>query len=286
MEDIPVQIWVLIGLTSAISWIALNDPTKQMRYMFNIGSILQNRQYERIVTSGFLHGNLLHLFINMYVLLSFGSFLYAALGPIPFFTLYFGSMVGGSALALFVRRNYPHYSAVGASGAISGLVLATCLLQPNWELLLFFIIPAPAWLAGIGFLVWSFWGILKGTSIIGHEAHMGGAMVGMGMTILFVPSVLEVHGEIAILFSIPILLFIGVALFKPNALSAGYEAALREYESMAPQPVQYSEVREEQLEMENELNGLLEKLREVGYAGMSDKDKQRMQELSQKIHGS
>lgn len=285
MEHVPTTIWVLIGLTSVISWIALNDPNKQMRYMFNVGSILQNKQYDRIVTSGFLHGNLLHLFVNMYVLSSFGSSLYNTFGPVPFFVLYFGSMIGGSALALFVRRNYPHYSAVGASGAISGLVLAICILSPGESLYLFGIIPLKAWIAGIIFILWSFWGILKGTSIIGHEAHMGGAIVGMFLTLLYVPEVLGIHQDVVMLFGIPILLFLGVLIFKPNALSAGYDAALREYESMAPQPVQYSEVRAEQLEMEAELNGLLEKLREVGYAQLTDAERKRLEELSQQIHG-
>src|SRR4051794_26891184 len=76
-------------------------------------------EYYRLITSAFLHANLLHLFFNMYALLLVGPTIEAALGRLRFTALYLLSALGGSTLAYVLMR--PTGFAVGASGAIFGL---------------------------------------------------------------------------------------------------------------------------------------------------------------------
>ena len=65
-------------------------------YLFSPGAILVNKEYKRLITSGFLHVNWTHLFFNMFTLYSFGGLLFHLLGPVKFFLIYFVSLIGGN----------------------------------------------------------------------------------------------------------------------------------------------------------------------------------------------
>jgi membrane associated rhomboid family serine protease len=84
--------------------------------------------YWRLVTSGFLHAGLLHLFFNMYLLYILGSMLEPAIGRLQFGILYFVSLLCGSFGVLIVS---PHSLAVGASGAVFGLMGAAVVILRN-----------------------------------------------------------------------------------------------------------------------------------------------------------
>src|SRR5215510_14928409 len=85
-------------------------------YMFQVDKILVNRDYKRLITSGFLHVSWTHLIFNMLSLYFFSGSVEALLGPIGFVAIYFGSLIGGNLLSLFIHRQHSDYSAVGASG--------------------------------------------------------------------------------------------------------------------------------------------------------------------------
>jgi membrane associated rhomboid family serine protease len=65
------------------------------------------------------------------------------LGSLSFVIVYFGSLVCGSLLTIFHKDDY-NYRAVGASGAVTGVLYSAILLQP--DMMLSFIIPMPAYL--------------------------------------------------------------------------------------------------------------------------------------------
>src|SRR5205085_7101779 len=103
------------------------------KYSFQVDEILLGKDYKRLVTSGFLHVSWTHLIFNMITFYCFSYGLEATLGATKFLMIYFGSLLGGNLLSLFIHRHHHDYSAVGASGAISGLVFASIALFPEME---------------------------------------------------------------------------------------------------------------------------------------------------------
>src|SRR5690606_15137977 len=113
-----------------VSLRGFNDTAFFDRYKFSIGGI-QAGQRERMATSGFLHVDLSHLFFNMFTLYFFANVVINWFGPGKFLIIYFVSLLGGSLLALFFHKDEPFYSAVGASGAVTGILYAAILLNPD-----------------------------------------------------------------------------------------------------------------------------------------------------------
>src|SRR5690606_7825766 len=127
------------------------------------------------------------------------------LGPIKFLIIYLISLVGGSLLALYFHRREPYYSAVGASGAVTGILYAAILMNPDMQLgILFIPIPLPAYVLGIAYLLYSIYGMKSRLGNIGHTAHFGGAIGGYLTTLLFMPYLLVTDTLIVILLAIPI----------------------------------------------------------------------------------
>ncbi|WP_445382122.1 rhomboid family intramembrane serine protease [Robiginitalea sp. IMCC43444] len=201
----PVTI-ALIAANILVSLKGFNDASFFERYKFSIGAIRAG-QRERTVTSGFLHVDSAHLFLNMFTLYFFADVVINWLGPIKFLMIYGISLLSGSLLALFFHRDEPYYSAVGASGAVTGVLYAAILLQPDMRLALMFIpIPFPAYILGIAYLLYSIYGMKTRIGNIGHTAHFGGAVGGYVVTLLFRPEVIGSHPIMVLLLALPIIL--------------------------------------------------------------------------------
>ncbi len=194
--SIPVIIIIAINVFFSLK--GFNDYNFFQRYKFQPKPILENKQYDRLLTSGFLHVDYIHLFLNMYVLYIFadiliqfftGVFGNPNMGTLMFVLIYLASVIGGNLLALFFHKNNPNYSAVGASGGVSGILFAAIVILPQMMLGIFFVIPMPAWLFAILYLGYSVYGVQKQLGNIGHEAHLGGAIVGLIAPILFYPEI-------------------------------------------------------------------------------------------------
>lgn len=187
----PVTSLLIAGNVIA-SLIALSNPSFMNRNLFHVGPILERREWHRMVTSGFLHGGFLHLFVNMYVLFMFGGFVERVVGPVSYIIVYFAALLGGNVWALLENRTKPAYRALGASGATSGIVMSFILFRP-FEPLMIFPIPffMPAVLLGIVFVVGSAILAQRDNKTIGHEAHLGGALAGILATIAVQPAALS-----------------------------------------------------------------------------------------------
>lgn len=187
----PVTSLLIIGNVIA-SLIALSNPPFMNRNLFHVGPIFERREWHRMVTSGFLHGGILHLFVNMYVLFMFGGFVERVVGPVSYIIIYFAALLGGNAWALLENRTKPSYRALGASGATSGIVMSFILFRP-FEPLMIFPIPffVPAVVLGIVFVVGSAILAQRENKTIGHEAHLGGALAGILVTIAVQPAALS-----------------------------------------------------------------------------------------------
>ena len=196
----------VIAANILVSLKGFNDLSFFERYKFNIGAI-RGGQKDRMLTSGFLHVDGGHLLLNMFTLYFFADVVIRWFGPGKFLIIYLVSLVAGSLLALSFHRREPYYSAVGASGAVTGVLYAAILLQPNMRLALMFIpIPLPAYVLGIGYLLYSIYGMKNRLGNIGHTAHFGGAVGGYLATLIFMPSIITTHPLMVVLLAVPIVL--------------------------------------------------------------------------------
>jgi membrane associated rhomboid family serine protease len=203
MGGIDLVIIVVIAANVLMSFKGFNDFQFFNKYKFEVSSIKAGDKV-RILSSGFLHVDTTHLFVNMLTLYFFASSVTSFLGTTGFLLVYFGSLIIGNLLSLYFHKNDFAYTAVGASGAVVGVLYAAILLQPDMMLGLFFIIPVPAYIFGIGYLFYSIWAMKARRDNIGHDAHFGGAMGGYFITLLLSPWVLKEHLLMVILLAVPI----------------------------------------------------------------------------------
>lgn len=206
MYNLHAATIAIIAVNIIVSLRGFSDSVFFDRYKFSIGGIKAG-QRERTVTSGFLHVDISHLFFNMFTLYFFANVVINGFGPVKFLIIYFISLIGGSLLALFFHKNEPYYSAVGASGAVTGILYAAILLNPNMQLGIMFIpIPLPAYVLGIAYLLYSIYGMKSRLGNIGHTAHFGGAIGGYVITLLFRPDLFVTDTLIVLLLAVPIII--------------------------------------------------------------------------------
>lgn len=206
MGNLSLVTIVVIAANAIISFKGFNDFGFFERYKFNVGRIRAGEQL-RMFSSGFLHADMTHLFVNMFTLYFFADVVVVGLGELNFIIIYIASLLLGSLLSLYFHKNEYHYSAVGASGAVTGILYSAILLQPGMSLYLFFIpIPIPAYVFGIGYLLYSIYGMKKRIGNIGHDAHFGGAIGGYVCTLILAPVLFSTSWLMIILLALPIVL--------------------------------------------------------------------------------
>lgn len=185
----------LIILVNAVVFLYWQFPENEefMLNNFTVSwTLLMEGRYWTLLTSVFSHNIWFHIFINMIVLRSFGSIVVAVLGVWNFIAFYLGAGIIASFSHAFVSAfivGNPDIPAVGASGAIAGLVMVFSLLFPREKIVLFFVIPLPAMVGAIAFIALDIWGLVAqaggGGLPIGHGAHLGGAFAGILYYFLF-----------------------------------------------------------------------------------------------------
>jgi membrane associated rhomboid family serine protease len=187
---------ILIIVTVLISWPAFSNLDMFYKLMHHPYQEVRKKEYYRFLTSVFLHGSMTHLLVNMFVLYQFGTAVEQyfvlhfgeGLGRFNYLMLYLLSGIFGDVPTYFKHKDNYGFSSVGASGAVSGIMLAYVIFNPWSMLLLFFIIPMPAFVAAILYLVYSSWASKKGGERIDHEAHFWGAVFGFCFTIALKPA--------------------------------------------------------------------------------------------------
>lgn len=182
-------IWnvLVIALTCYLSYRGFQDPAFLSRHVFAADRVLAHREHHRLLMSGFLHAGWVHLLVNMFTLYMFGSDIERAFGGTAFLAIYFSSIVGGGILSLFLHR-HQSYRALGASGGVCGILFASIFLLPGGRIGLFPLpIYIPAWLFAILFLLATVYGLRGHIGNIGHDAHLGGALIGLLVTTFLFP---------------------------------------------------------------------------------------------------
>ena len=175
------------------------------KYKFNPSAIKKGENI-RYLSSGFLHVNQGHLFVNMFTLFFFAPVVIRLLGDVNFILIYLLSLYVGNMITYRINKNKLNYNAVGASGAVMGVVYSSILLYPNMTLY-FIIIPMPAYVFGLLYLWYSIYSMKNVRDNIGHEAHLGGAIAGFFLTIILNPGILVDSLVTVLILMIPIIYF-------------------------------------------------------------------------------
>lgn len=180
-------IFILIGVTALISNKGFEDRLFFNKYMLRVGDVIGNKEYIRLLSSGFLHADWTHLLFNMISLYFFAPEILFEVGIYNFLAIYIGSMLAGNLASVYYNKDNYMYSAIGASGGVSGVIFSAIILQPGMSLYVFPIpIAIPGWLFGIAYVLYSIYGMKKQLGNIGHTAHLAGGLFGLIITLLFI----------------------------------------------------------------------------------------------------
>ncbi len=248
-------------------------------YKFEVDKILIGKEYQRLISSGFLHINWLHLIFNMFSLYVFSYATEAYLGGFKFALIYFTSLIGGGLLSLFVHRKHGDYSAVGASGAVCGVIFASLALFPGMSVG-FFGLPLfiPGWLYGLLYILYSIYGIRSKKDNIGHEAHLGGALIGMLTALLLQPEAFARNYLTILIIAVPALIFIYLIVTRPHTLLIDnyYFKTHQQYYSIDHK---YNQARTNR---QKEIDRLLDKINQKGINSLNKQEQQMLKEYSEK----
>jgi len=199
---------IIILVTVFISLKGFKDQYFFNKYKFEISSIKKGEKI-RMLSAGFLHVDYNHLFLNLFTLYVFSNQVIGGVGSVNYLIIYIVSLYIGNYFALKFHEKEPFYTAVGASGAVTGIVYSSIILYPEMKLMLIFLpIPLPAYIFGICYMLYSIYGMNKNIGNIGHTAHFGGAIAGLFVTLLIKPEIVNENLWIILLMMIPIVLFI------------------------------------------------------------------------------
>jgi membrane associated rhomboid family serine protease len=190
LHDTPVAC-VLLALTIAYSFIAFYNDTVYEKSILHPYSVYRGKSLYTLITSGFIHADLMHLFFNMFTFFFFAFTLEHTLGSWQFCLLYFLSMVLADLPSVVKHKDDYGYRSLGASGAISAVLFSYILFNPLDSLYLMFLpIPIPSIIFGVLYLIYCSYASKRQLGNINHDAHFFGAVAGMMITVVLNPHVL------------------------------------------------------------------------------------------------
>ena len=187
---------IIVALTCLISWQALNNENFQNQCMFIPYNVKHSNEYYRLLSHVLVHADFAHLAFNMISMFYLGKYLemelvyeFGNLGLYYFVILYLLGGLAATILPYYRNSDNSMYRSLGASGAVSAVVFATIMWDPQLELMLLFIpIPIKAYILGPIYLAVEYYSMRRGGSGIAHDAHIGGALFGILFVLLIDPN--------------------------------------------------------------------------------------------------
>lgn len=192
LSENPVTFY-LVAANVLISLAALYVVPGMLKvgYLKPYRTVRENTWHE-LLTSGFLHANLGHLFVNMFTLYFFGPVMESVLGSYHFLGLYLTGLIAAGIPSVIKFRDDPNYATLGASGAVGSVLFAFILLFPMESIYLMLIpIPIPAFIFAILYLLYSMYASKQARGKVNHEAHIAGALWGIIYLLIFVPNTID-----------------------------------------------------------------------------------------------
>ncbi len=186
---------LLIAVTCAVSFAALRMPALAMRLILWPPAIDRHRQYDRLVTYGFIHADFWHLLFNMVTLFFFGRVMEDIItrlsgSRLTFVAFYFSALVVSILPTYLKHQKDPNYRSLGASGAVSAVLFAFILVDP-WARIGVFFIPMPAIVFAVLYIGYSIWMDRRGGDNINHGAHLAGAAYGILFLVAMEPGIVQ-----------------------------------------------------------------------------------------------
>jgi membrane associated rhomboid family serine protease len=150
--------------------------------------IARGSDYWRLLTSGFVHADIVHLMFNLITFYSFAFTLERVIGTARFISLYFCGLLASDIGTCIKHRNEPNYASLGASGAILAVLFASIVYFPRSRLLILPLpVPIPAPLFAVVYLAWSYYSSRNSKGRINHDSHIAGALTGVAFVALTDP---------------------------------------------------------------------------------------------------
>jgi membrane associated rhomboid family serine protease len=191
--ELTLTIGIII-ITVGVSLYAMRQAGIQYSLTMNPYMITHRRQYYRLVTSGFIHGDHMHLLFNMFSFYFFGSqleyifqSLFGGLGSVYFIVMYIMAIIVSDVPTLFKHRNNHAYNSLGASGAVSAVIFACILFLPLQDICLYAVLCFPGFILGALYLIYSYQSSKRSRDRINHDAHLYGALFGLVFCIVLYP---------------------------------------------------------------------------------------------------
>lgn len=188
---------IIILITVAISYFSFQNPVLQQKLIMNSTRIINHGEWYRLVTSGFIHSNWMHLGFNMFTLYFFGEWveiifgsLKGSMGSLIFIAFYLIGIVISDLPSVFKHKNNPYYNSLGASGGVAAIVFSSILFFPTNDVCIYGFICIPGFILGPIYLIYSYYKGKDMSDNVNHNAHLYGALFGLGFSILLQPKVL------------------------------------------------------------------------------------------------
>jgi len=268
----------IIGATVYTSYLGFTRLRFIDDLIFSPVRVLRDRQYQRLLTSGFLHANWPHLLFNMFSLYAFGSVIETKFGPHVLMLIYFASIAGGSILSLLLHRHDETYQALGASGGVCGVIFAAIFMLPGQAILVWPLpLPIPAWLYAILFILISFFGMRMRLGNIGHDAHLGGAIIGLAVTTILDPGIVLLSPA---LYATVVLMtaLLALSMYRwPDRLRPDPAKWRRLYRNSRARKVADQHVQDEVF-----LDQTLGKIAKSGMISLSGRERRRLRAISKR----
>lgn len=266
--------FILVIANFLVSYRGFKDHFFFDRFKFEVEKVTVYKDYKRLLTAGFLHVSWMHLIFNMLTLFFFYGPVQGGLGTLPFLVIYFSSLVGGNLLSLMVYRKQGDYSSVGASGAINGVMFAAIALMPGMRIFGFI----PGWVFGLLYVGVAIYGIRSKRDNIGHEAHLGGALIGMMVALLMYPQAFTDNWFTILVITVPTLIFIYIIITRPHVLLVD-NVFFKTHTDHYSIDHRYNEEKSLQ---QKEIDRILDKISSRGMGSLTRKERQMLQEYSKK----
>lgn len=199
--DITVTLIIIVA-TVGISLYTMGQSSLLYGFMMNPYMITHRGQYYRLVTSGFIHKDHMHLLFNMFSFYFFGTqleyiftYIFGSLGEVYFIALYILGIIVSDVPTLLKHRNNHSYNSLGASGAVSAVIFGCILFQPLQDICLYGVLCFPGFILGSIYLIYSYMSAKKSRDGINHDAHLYGALFGIVFCIVIYPDSMRIFIE-------------------------------------------------------------------------------------------
>lgn len=178
---------IVVAITAVVSYLAWQKPALMSRLILWPPAVNRSKQYDRLVSYGFIHADGMHLFFNMFTLYFFGRVVEQLFGTLGFVAFYLAALVVSILPSYLSHRDDANYRSLGASGAVSACLFAAIVLEPWSKILIYGVLPIPAIIYAVLYVAYSIWMDRRGRDNVNHSAHLWGAAFGMLAVLLAVP---------------------------------------------------------------------------------------------------